>query len=293
VAKKRARKGGRYTPPKRLRPPEAELPEPARRRKGGARKRRAEERRRLVALDRQASAMVDLMYAGWDAHAPEELCALVEVAAVNAAFPDQDLFRGNARDADLDAPLWCRGEVEDDDEEEAAQERAFLGRCARGSGLPPAQTARDLVAVAEHYGLLRRDATGRLVTAETLPLVTDLGLLEPEQAEEFLAWRRGQVLAELPESILDEFERRESDEWRTTPGDLARLLRVDLDLMRQALERLKSERCVSLSPDPAVLGDGDDFTLAWVLDPYEYDFNRSGEAETRTPNPPPLRLLRP
>lgn len=245
MAHKRRRKGGRYTAPKhrQLTGRDTTL------RLTGPRPNEVERRvlRQYVA-------------GGWIRYWPTDLIVILSMAAQNGAEPDHDVFADEAERFDLDESVWSAPE---DPEEAGRQEdiRIHLGRCSDAAGMPAVVTRRDLLALAEHYGLVRRDESGRVVIVDPLPLVADTGHLSPEEVakEDRLRW--ADEFEGLSQRVIGVFVEEKLDEWRAPLSEIAETIEASVEDARQALALLGEAPDFTVTPDPETLGDSDEVAI--------------------------------
>ncbi|MGH9223218.1 MAG: DUF6042 family protein [Acidimicrobiales bacterium] len=208
---------------------------------------------------------------GWLRWWPADLLFILQLAAQNEAEPDHDVFEVEAKRFDLDESVW---EAPTDPEEAGRQEdmRIHLGRCSDAAGLPPVFTRRDMLALAEHYGLLRCDGGGRVVVVDPLPLVTDTGQLSPEDVanEDRLRW--ADEFEGISQRVIAVFVDERLDEWRAPLSEVAETIEASVEDSRQALVLLCEEGDFTVAPDPETLGDGDEVVI--VVDWAAFDRSR-------------------
>lgn len=208
---------------------------------------------------------------GWLRYWPTDLIVILSMAAQNKAEPDHDVFDDEAERFDLDESVWS---APDDPEEAGRQEdiRIHLGRCSDAAGLPPVLTRRDLLALADHYGLVRRDEGERVVIVDPLPLVADTGQLSPEEVatEDRLRW--ADEFEGISQRVIGVFVREKLDEWRAPVSEIAEVIESSVEDARQALALLAEAPDFSVTPDPETLAADDE--VAILVDWAAFDRNR-------------------
>jgi len=221
---------------------------------------------------------------GWLRYWPPDLLVILCVAAQNGAEPDHDAFVDEADSFDPDASVWSTP-VDVDDADRQEEVRIHLERCSEAAGLPSVNTRRDLLALAEHFSLVRRDDGGRVVIVDPLPLVAETGQLSPEQVarEDRLRWR--DQFEGLSQRVIRRFVEQKLDEWRAPLDQVAAAIDAPIEDTRHALAVLCDEGDFTVQPDPEGVADLDEVLI--VVDWAAFDRTRfqlaghAGEDEDR------------
>lgn len=253
---KRRKKGGRYTAPKHKRYTgrDVELkltgPKPS---------------------DLERHVLRQFVAGGWLRYWPTDLLAMLCMAAANGADTEGDAFADDAESFPLEETVWWEPS-DPDDAGRLEETRIHLGRCSDAAGLPPVHTRRDLLTLAEHYGLVRRDDAGRLVMVDPLPLVADTGQLSPEEVarEDKLRWE--DQFERLTYRVINIFVDGKLDEWRAPLSEIAEAIEAPVDDTRHALAILGESEEFTVQPDPEAAADGDKLLIE--VDWAAFDRNR-------------------
>jgi hypothetical protein len=129
-----------------------------------------------------------------------------------------------------------------------------------------------LLALAEHYGLVRRDGDGRVVIVDPLPLVADTGQLSPEEVAEEDRLRWHDQFEGISQDVIRVFVDEELDEWRAPLTEIAEVIEASVEDTRQALALLVGEGDFTVEPDPEQVAE--DGEVIVVVDWKAFDRHR-------------------